>query len=67
MILLSCFADTPDCDHTDCPACQTSVVIPCEDKIDTREYLDRQRASTLNTAPRSSCGSSLTEERPEQD
>lgn len=60
MILLSRFAQTPECDRCDFPACQTSVVIPFEDKIDTREYLDRQRAGTLNTSTSPACGGSVT-------
>lgn len=67
MILNSRFAHTPDCDHSDCPASQVSVVFPCEDKIDTRESLGRLLAGTLNTSTSPACGSSLTEERPEQD
>jgi hypothetical protein len=64
MILLSRIADTPDWDHFDCPACQASVAIPCVDKIDTRESLDRLLAGTLNTAPCPACGGSVTAEHP---
>lgn len=64
MILLSRIADTPDWDHSDCPACQASVAIPCVDKIDSRESLDRLLAGTLNTAPCPACGGSVTAEHP---
>jgi hypothetical protein len=64
MILLSRIADTPDWDHSDSPACQASVAIPCVDKIDTRESLDRLLAGTLNTAPCPACGGSVTAEHP---
>jgi len=64
MILLSRIADTPDWDHSDCPACQASVAIPCVDKIDTRESLDRLLAGTLNTALCPTCGGSVTAEHP---
>lgn len=64
MILLSRIADTPDWDHSYCPACQASVAIPGVDKIDTRESLDRLLAGTLNTAPCPACGGSVTAEHP---
>jgi hypothetical protein len=64
MILLSRVADTPDWDDTDCPVCQASVPVPCVDRIDTRESLDRLLAGTLNTSPCPSCGSTVISEHP---
>jgi hypothetical protein len=64
MILLSRFADTPDWDHSDCPACQESVAVPCVGKIDTREALERLLAGTLNTAPCPSCSTTVTAAQP---
>jgi hypothetical protein len=64
MILLSPLTDTLDWDDTDCPVCQTSVRIPCVDKIDTQESLNRLLAGTLNTAPCLSCGTKVTAEQP---
>lgn len=64
MILHSRVADAPDCDDTDCPVCQASVLVPCVDRIDTRESLGRLLDGTLNTAPCPSCGSTVTSEQP---
>lgn len=57
-------ADDSEWDDTDCPVCQTTVPVPCVDKIDTREALDRLLSGTLNTAPCPSCGSTVTAEHP---
>jgi hypothetical protein len=64
MIFLSRVADAPDVEDTDCPVCRASVPVPCVQKIDTREALERLLAGKLNTAPCPSCGTTVTAEQP---
>lgn len=64
MTLLARVADNPDVDDTDCPACRESVPIPCVQKIDTRETLERLLSGELNTAPCPACGTTVTAEQP---
>jgi CpXC protein len=64
MILLSPSAESPDVGDADCPVCRTSVLVPCVDKIDTRESLERLLAGTLNTTPCPNCGTTVAAEQP---
>ena len=60
MILLSRAADALDVDDTECPACRATVSVPCVEKVDTHENLQRLLAGTLNTAPCPSCSTTVT-------